>query len=73
MPKVYEEEVRIFYADLCIVETDLICALVNGVDIVMDCAVLGQILKVPAKVLSSIHGACSSNLRNATVKEKAVQ
>ncbi|XP_070047151.1 uncharacterized protein [Nicotiana tomentosiformis] len=72
-PKVYEEEVRSFYADFFTVEDDHICMMVNRVDFVMDSAVLGSILDVPAEGLSSIQGSCSSNFRNAIVKDKVVQ
>nr|XP_009594525.1 uncharacterized protein LOC104090995 [Nicotiana tomentosiformis] len=72
-PKVYEEEVRSFYADFFTVEDDHICMMVNGVNFVMDSVVLGSILCVPAEGLSSIQGSCSSNFRNAIVKDKAVQ
>ncbi|XP_070052486.1 nucleolin 2-like [Nicotiana tomentosiformis] len=73
VPKVYEEEVWSFYADFFKVEDDHIFVLVNGVDIVMDFALLGSILGVPAEGLSSVQGACSSNFRNAIVNDKAIQ
>ncbi|XP_019256478.1 PREDICTED: uncharacterized protein LOC109234892 [Nicotiana attenuata] len=72
-PKVYEEEVRSYYADFFKVDDDHICMMVNGVDFVMDFAVLGSILNVPAKGLSIVQGSCTPNFRNAIVKDKAVQ
>nr|XP_016477388.1 PREDICTED: uncharacterized protein LOC107798873 [Nicotiana tabacum] len=44
-PKVYEEEVRSFYDDFFTVEDDHICMMVNGVNFVMDSAVLNAIVK----------------------------
>jgi len=48
-PKVYEEEVRSFYTDMFTVKDDNICLKVNGVDFVMDEAVLGNIMGVPTE------------------------
>lgn len=73
IPKVYEEEVRSFYADFFKVEDDHICVLVNGVDIVMNSALLGSIMGIPAEGLSSVQGAYSSNFKNAIVRDKAIQ
>ncbi|XP_019253500.1 PREDICTED: uncharacterized protein LOC109232258 [Nicotiana attenuata] len=73
VPKVYEEVVRSFYTSLFTVEGDQICVLINGVDIVMDSALLGSILDVPAEGLSSAQGSCTSNFRNVIVKDKAIQ
>ncbi|XP_019255270.1 PREDICTED: uncharacterized protein LOC109233870 [Nicotiana attenuata] len=72
-PKVYEEEVRSLYADLFTIENDHICMIVNGVDFVMDSAVLGTILGVPTEGMSSIQGTYSLNFRNAILKDQAVQ
>ncbi|XP_070057194.1 uncharacterized protein [Nicotiana tomentosiformis] len=71
--KVYEDEVKSFYADLFTIEDDHIYVLVNGVDMVLDATVLGDILKVPSEGLSSVRGACGSNFRRVIVKEKAIQ
>ncbi|XP_019230857.1 PREDICTED: uncharacterized protein LOC109211739 [Nicotiana attenuata] len=71
--RVYEEEVQSFYADLYTVEDGHICALVNGVDMVIDSALLGSILGVPTKGLFSIQGACTQNFRNAILKDRAFQ
>lgn len=73
MAKVYEDEVKSFYDDLFTVEDDHVCILVNGVDMILDATVLGDILKVPSEGLSSVRGACGSNFRHAIVKEKVVQ
>ncbi|XP_070057410.1 protein pxr1-like [Nicotiana tomentosiformis] len=67
-PKVYEEEVRNFYADLFSVEDNNMCLKVNGVNFVMDDAVLGNILGVPTEGLSYVKG-CSERER---VHEKAL-
>ncbi|XP_019223873.1 PREDICTED: uncharacterized protein LOC109205612 [Nicotiana attenuata] len=72
-PIVYEEEVRSFYTSLFTVDGYQICVLINGVDIIMDFALLGSILGVPAEGLSSVQAACTPNFRNAIVKDKAVQ
>uniref|UniRef100_A0A1U7XKX1 Uncharacterized protein LOC104235144 n=1 Tax=Nicotiana sylvestris TaxID=4096 RepID=A0A1U7XKX1_NICSY len=71
--KVYEEEVQSFYAYFFKVEDGHICALVKGVDMVMDSALLGSILGVPSEGISSVHGACTQNFKNAILKDKAVQ
>jgi len=72
-PKVYGEGVQSFYADLFNVEDDHICVLVNGVDMVMDSALLGSILGVPVEGPCSVQGSCSQNFRNAILKDRAVQ
>nr|XP_009788729.1 PREDICTED: uncharacterized protein LOC104236503 [Nicotiana sylvestris] len=71
-PIVYEDEVQSFYTSLFIVDGDQICVLVNGVDIVMDSALLGSILGVPIERVSSAQGAFIRNFRNAIIKDKAV-
>ncbi|XP_070013479.1 uncharacterized protein [Nicotiana sylvestris] len=55
---VYEDEVWSFYTSLFTVDGDQIRVLVNGVDIMMESALLG--------------GVCTPNFRNAIVKDKAV-
>ncbi|XP_070005419.1 uncharacterized protein [Nicotiana sylvestris] len=72
-PIVYEEELRIFYTNLVTLDGDQICVLVNMVDIVMDSALLGLILGVSAEGLSSAQGTCTSNFRNAIVKDKEIR
>ncbi|XP_019255061.1 PREDICTED: uncharacterized protein LOC109233639 [Nicotiana attenuata] len=71
-PIVYEDEVRSFYTSLFTVDGDQICVLVNGVDIVMDSALLRSILGVPTEGVSSAQGACTPTFRIAIVKDKAV-
>ncbi|XP_019224300.1 PREDICTED: uncharacterized protein LOC109205987, partial [Nicotiana attenuata] len=71
--RMYKEEVQSFYADLYKVEDGHICALVNGVDMVMDSVLLGSVLGVPTEGLSSVRGACTQNFRNAILKDIAVQ
>ncbi|XP_070013871.1 uncharacterized protein [Nicotiana sylvestris] len=72
-PKVYEDEVQSFFAILFPVETEHICALVNGVDIVFDVKLLGEILKVPTVGVSSVKDVCQFNFRNVVVKTNANQ
>nr|XP_016444299.1 PREDICTED: uncharacterized protein LOC107769592 [Nicotiana tabacum] len=72
-PKVYEVEVRIFYANFFTIEDENICINVNGVDFVIDEVVLGTISGVPTGGISSIEGTCSQNFRNAILKDNAVQ
>nr|XP_033516972.1 uncharacterized protein LOC117281234 [Nicotiana tomentosiformis] len=72
-PKVYEAEVRSCYAEFFSVEDDNIYMKVNGVDFVLDEAVLGTILGVPTEGISSTKGTFSSNFRNTILKDDAVQ
>lgn len=53
-PKVYEDEVQSFFASLVLIETNHICDLMNGVDIVFDIKLLGVILKVPTAGVSNV-------------------
>lgn len=47
--------------------------MVNGVDIVFDVQLLGEILKVPTAGMSSVKDVCQFNFRNAVVKDNANQ
>lgn len=46
---------------------------VNGVDFVMDEAVMASILDVPTEGILSIEGTCSTNFRKVILKPQAVQ
>ncbi|XP_070004842.1 uncharacterized protein [Nicotiana sylvestris] len=72
-PKVYENEVQSFFATLFPIETDHVCALVNGIDIVFDVGLLGDILKVPTAGESSVKDACQYNFWNVVVKDNVNQ
>ncbi|XP_019226717.1 PREDICTED: uncharacterized protein LOC109208132 [Nicotiana attenuata] len=69
----FQQWKHLFIGDAARVEDDHICALVNGVDMVMDSSLLGSILSVPAEGVSSVQGACTQNFRNAILKDTSVQ